>query len=56
MRGAGSAAALLLAAPIVFLGAGWEAALQPFNTIITASLLPGSLRCSLSTAVIGGGT
>ena len=34
-------AAVLLAAPIVFLGAGWEAVLQPFNTVITASLASG---------------
>ena len=34
-------AAVLLAAPIVFLGAGWEAVLQPFNTVITASFACG---------------
>jgi hypothetical protein len=34
-------AAVLLAAPIVFLGAGWEAVLQGFNTEITASLACG---------------
>ena len=34
-------AAVLLAAPIVFLGAGWEAVLQGFNTEITAALACG---------------
>jgi hypothetical protein len=34
-------AALLLVAPIVFLGAGWESVFQPFNAGITASLACG---------------
>ena len=34
-------AALLLAAPVVFLGAGWESVLEGFNAGITASLACG---------------